>query len=116
MVRTQWYHFKLGLAGRLGNWPLANYEVGQIRRSFENTAYVNTSISGVPLSQVLEQQSLPPLQEVQAAIAAKNAKGFAMAFGRLTAECNACHAAADVGFIKVQVPTSSPFSNQVFPP
>jgi hypothetical protein len=41
---------------------------------------------------------------------------FASAFANLTAACNICHEAVHVGFITIQVPTASPFSNQSFIP
>ena len=47
---------------------------------------------------------------------AKDGKHFADAFDNLTAACNACHEAAHVDFIAIQVPTASPFSNQSFTP
>ena len=35
MVATQLRHFKLWYAGAVKNWPLANYELAQIRASIE---------------------------------------------------------------------------------
>ena len=116
MGQTQLRHFKLWFAGALGNRPLAAYEVAQIRRSFDNAAAVGGTVGGEPLAKLLQEKSAPPLAEVQAAIDAKNFAKFAKAFDKLTADCNACHVAAHVGFIKMQVPTASPFSDQSFPP
>lgn len=116
MGRTQLRHFKLWYAGHLENWQLANYEVDQIKRSFDQAASLDSPVEGVPFSQLIEQRSLPPLADVKAAIAAQDEKAFAKAFDELTLACNNCHIAAKVGFIKMQVPTASPFSNQAFPP
>jgi len=116
MGQTQLRHFKLWFAGALGNWPLANFEVERMKRSFNDAGRLGTTVAGAPLSQLIEQKSLPPLAEVEKAIAAKSRKDFVKAFEDLTQACNACHVAANVGFIKMQVPTASPFSNQAFPP
>jgi hypothetical protein len=116
MGQTQLRHFKLWFAGALGNWPLANFEVEQMKRSFNEAGRLGTSVAGTPLSKLVEEKSLPPLAEVEKAIAAKSKKDFVKAFGDLTAACNGCHVAANVGFIKIQTPTASPFSNQAFPP
>jgi hypothetical protein len=116
MGQTQWRHFKLWFAGSLGNWELANYEVGQIGDSFDTAARLNPMIGGVPFAQLLKSESAPPLEDIGKAIAARDGKDFVKAFERLTAACNSCHAAANVGFIKIRVPTSSPFSDQSFPP
>jgi hypothetical protein len=116
MGQTQWRHFKLWFAGSLGNWELANYEVGQIKDSFDTAARLNPMIGRVPFAQLLESESAPPLADIGKAIAARDGKDFVKAFERLTAACNSCHAAANVGFIKIRAPTSSPFSDQSFPP
>ena len=34
MSATQWRHLKLAYSGKVGNSPLANYELGQIQQSF----------------------------------------------------------------------------------
>jgi hypothetical protein len=112
MGQTQWRHFELWFAGSLGNWELANYEVGQIGDSFDTAARLHPMIGNTPFAQLLRSESGLPLADIGKAIAAKNSKDFE----RLTAACNSCHGAANVGFIKIRVPTSSPFSNQSFPP
>ena len=116
MGQTQLRHFKLWFAGALGNWPLANFEVQQMKRTFNDAGHLGTSVAGTPLSKLVEEKSLPPLADVEKAIEAKSKPAFIKAFGELTQACNACHAAANVGFIKIQTPTASPFSNQAFPP
>ena len=116
MGQTQLRHFKLWFAGALGNWPLANFEVEQMKRSFNDAGALGTSVGGTTLSKLVEEKSLPPLADVEKAIAAKSKKDFVKAFGELTEACNACHVAANVGFIRIQTPTASPFSNQAFPP
>jgi hypothetical protein len=45
---------------------------------------------------------------------ARDYSGYTKAFDELTAGCNGCHAAGQVGFIRIQTPTSSPFSDQNF--
>jgi hypothetical protein len=116
MGQTQLRHIKLGYAGRAGNWPLAAYETGQIRRSFDDAAKTGGKIDDRSLSQWFDEQTLPALNELEQAIAAKNLKSFNAAFSNLTAACNRCHQAANMGFVKMQTPTASPFSNQSFPP
>lgn len=116
MAQTQFRHMKLGYAGEVGNWPLAGYEAEQMKGSFNDAAGLGTSVGSVPLSQLIQEKSLPPLQDLEKAIAAKSEKEFLKAYKELTEACNACHVAANVGFIKIRAPTASPFSNQAFPP
>jgi hypothetical protein len=111
MGAAQLRHFKLSYAGKLGNWELASYELRQIEDSLISAArlYQNIPIEKINM---VEQ----PLMELSNAIHAKDGTRFASAFTNLTTACNSCHEAAHVGFIRIQVPTASPFSNQSFTP
>jgi hypothetical protein len=44
MGAIQLRHIKLWFAGKLGNWELATYEVGEIKASLENAAYLYRGI------------------------------------------------------------------------
>ncbi len=116
MGQTQLRHFKLWFAGALGNWPLARYELEQIKRNFEEMRGVGSVVAGKGFAQLLDKDSVPPLGDIEKAITDKNRTRFIAGFEKLTAACNACHVEAKVGFIKMQTPTASPFSNQSFPP
>jgi hypothetical protein len=111
MGATQLRHFKLWYAGKLKNWELASYELGQIEDSFNNAArlYLNIPIEKINMIDL-------PLLALDGAIKAKDEARFSSAFASLTSACNSCHEAAHVGFITIQVPTASPFSNQSFGP
>lgn len=111
MGATQLRHFKLWYAGAQKNWPLANYELGQIKESFQDAM---TYYPGLPVADMSIMAK--PAAEIDAAIKAKDGGRFAKAFGELTRACNSCHQAQGVGFIVIKVPTASPFSNQVFTP
>ena len=57
-----------------------------------------------------------PIAAVEKAIDAKDRGAFGNAFDQLTAGCNSCHRTLDHGFIVIQRPTSSPYSDQLFAP
>ena len=111
MGATQLRHFKLFHAGKLGNWQLASYELGQIENSLTNAARLYQNIPVDKISMIDER-----LIALSGAIKAKSGARFADAFAALTAACDSCHEAAHVGFITIQVPTASPLSNQSFMP
>jgi len=111
MGATQLRHFKLWYAGKLRNWELASYELGQIEDSLINAARLYQNIPVEKINMIQQ-----PLIALAGAIKAKDGARFASAFANLTAACNICHEAAHVGFITIQVPTASPFSNQSFMP
>jgi hypothetical protein len=116
MSATQWRHLKLAYSGIVSNWPLAGYELGQIQQSFAAAAQLYPVFKNVPLAQLVKDESEPPLADLAKAIEMKSSADFTHAFARLTDACNHCHRNAGVGFIVMRVPTSSPFSNQLFPP
>jgi hypothetical protein len=116
MAATQLRHFKLSFAGSTGNWPLASYEVGQMRKNFAQAAKLYPTLNGVPLADLIKNESEPPLNDLAKAVATKNLTDFSKAFTELTEACNHCHQAAGFGFVAIRVPTSSPFSNQTFVP
>ena len=116
MVATQVRHFKLWYAGQVKNWELANYELAQIRASFEDAMRLSPNIPVAPMTTITQ-----PADEVRSAIEAKDSAKFAKAIDKLTLACNSCHQAAGVGFIAIREPRTSPmltspFSDQAFRP
>ena len=111
MVAAQWRHIKLWFAGKSQNWDLANYQVDRIRESLETAALLYT---GIPAEDV--NNTADPIEAIRDAIEAKDSAKFVKGFNALTAACNSCHEHVGRGFIVIQVPTSSPFSDQTFTP
>jgi len=111
MSTIQARHIKLWFAGRLKNWDLASYELEQIRQGLENAA---TLYSGIPAEYV--GATVDPIEEIGAAVKAKDDARFTKAYGALNSACNACHQGVARGFIVIQVPGTSPFSDQSFAP
>ena len=109
MTLQQLRHIKLWFAGRAGNWPLADYEIGELNEGFED---VNKLLGGDTVDKAVGA----PMQALQKIIDNKNSAAFPAAFDQLTAGCNSCHRTLERGFIAIQRPTSLPYSNQNFAP
>jgi hypothetical protein len=109
MGKIQLRHIKLWYAIKSKNWDLLDYELGQIRDSFENAVifYRNIPIELIALA-------TKPLIALQDAAKSKDGAKLERSFNDLTVACNACHKAAQIGFISIQTPTHSPFSDQKF--
>jgi cytochrome c553 len=109
MVATQLSHFKLWYAGVVKNWPLANYELAQIRTGIDRAShlYPNNVQSNMTMM-------TPEVDEVEDAIKAKDSVKFSEAFSKLTAACNACHEATGFGFIRMRDPRLSPIETSPF--
>jgi hypothetical protein len=111
MGKIQLRHIKLWFAGKLAHWELATYEVDEIRASLESAADL---YRGIPVE--LVTNTADPILAIGKAIEAKDSAMFAKAYGDLTVACNACHKGIGRGFIVMQVPSSSPFTDQSFSP
>jgi hypothetical protein len=109
MTLQQLRHIKLWFAGRAGNWPLADYEIGELNEGFED---VDKLLGG----ETVDKMVGAPMKALQKAIDDKNRSGFVTAFDGLSAGCNNCHHTLDHGFIAIKRPTSLPYSNQSFTP
>ena len=109
MALQQMRHIKLWFAGHAGNWPLADYEIGELSDGFDD---VSTMLGG----DIVKEHVGGPLAALQKAVDGKNSAAFAAAFDSLSAGCNACHHALDHAFIAIARPTVLPYSDQVFTP
>jgi hypothetical protein len=57
-----------------------------------------------------------PMAALSRAIKDGDAARFAAAYGQLTAACNACHQAANVGSVVIKTPEAGAFPDQDFSP
>jgi hypothetical protein len=109
MVAQQMRHIKLWFAGDASNWPLADYELDQLKDGFDDVA----NLLGGDLAQ---QHVGATMSGLEKAIDAKNREEFVAAFDRLSAGCNACHRTLDHAFVVIERPTLLPYSDQNFSP
>jgi hypothetical protein len=107
MALQQMRHIKLWFAGRAGNWPLADYEIDELKDGFDD---VNQRLGGDMVEKAVGAQ----IAALEKAVEAKDRAAFAGAFDKLTAGCNSCHHTLDHAFIVIQRPMSLPYSNQSF--
>ncbi len=111
MGKIQLRHIKLWYAIKSRNWDLVDYELGQLRDSFENAVILYRNI---PIE--LIASATKPLIALQDAVKSKDSAKLERGFNALTVACNDCHKAAQIGFISIQTPPHSPFSDQNFSP
>lgn len=109
MSLQQMRHIKLWFAGNAANWPLADYEIGELGEGFNDVR----KLLG---DDIVDQHVGKPIEALQKTIDGKDRKGFIAAFDNLSAGCNACHKTLDHGFISIQRPAMLPYSDQNFVP
>jgi hypothetical protein len=107
MATIQLRHIKLWSIGKARNWDLLNYEAKKLEDDLVAAAlfYRNLPVENITLVD-------KPLRRLMEAAEKKDYSLYARAFDELTAGCNSCHVAGQVGYIHIQVPRSSPFSDQ----
>jgi hypothetical protein len=116
MLMLQIRHAKLSLAGEAQNWPLAEFQVEELKEAFEDAETHYPVFKDIPVKQMIESAAAPAVIEIEKAIAAKDRAGFVRAFENLTTACNHCHQGASRPFFVIQRPAVSPFPNQSFAP
>ncbi len=116
MTATQIRHAKLWFAGREKSWELAAYEIDEIREGLEEARRLHPTFDGIAVAEMMKTIIDPRIAEVKKVIDAKNNDRFTVAFDELTSGCNACHAAANKPFIRIQRPIEPPLTNQNFAP
>lgn len=118
MGLTQMRHAKLWFAGQASNWPLAAYELDELKEGFDDAVKYHPHHKNVPqpLTKMVPEFVGSPIDEIDAAIKASDRAQFTTAFDRLTAGCNGCHKEADFSFNVVKRPSIPPYSNQSFTP
>jgi hypothetical protein len=118
MTLTQMRHTKLWFAGQAGNWPLASYEVDELKEGLEDAVNFHPAHkdSPLPIPDLIDKIMTLPIRKLGESVAAKDPKEFTAAFDDLTAACNQCHMAANFGFNVVIRPTANPYTNQNFQP
>ena len=119
MLELQIRHDRLWWAGEAGNWNLAYYivsELGEALRGIEETNGEAPELQPQKLSDVMPAMMNPAISNVQDALAKKDTAAFGEAFDRLSASCNACHAAAGVSFLHIQRPKTPLLDNLRYAP
>lgn len=110
MSNVQIHHAKLWFAGINQNWALADFEVKEIKESFDDLKKYQTEREETKMIPMINI----PIDSVNVAIQRKDLKSFKDDFVSLAKTCNACHSENHFEFNRIKIPETPPFSNQVF--
>ncbi|HUI66319.1 MAG TPA: hypothetical protein VL126_15855 [Bacteroidota bacterium] len=116
MTTIQLHAAKLSYAAGASNWPLASYELDELKETFEAVDGLHLSKNGVQLSGVIESLLNTQLPPLRAAIKEKSRSAFSRAYGETLQVCNGCHRPAGYPFIVIRPPHAEPVSNQQWTP
>src|SRR4051812_11924024 len=84
MTLQQMRHLKLWFAAQAGNWPLAGYELDELKEGFEDVVKYFPTKDDVPTGPMASAIIEKEVAELNKAIEAKNKKQFGTAFEKLT--------------------------------
>jgi len=113
---VQPHHIKLWLAGKQGNWPLAEYEAKEVRSALGNVAKARPNFRNQPVAQLVETFTGAPFQALDAAIRDHDAAKFAEGYAGLNSGCNSCHTALNQAQVVIRVPELPFYPDQDFGP
>jgi hypothetical protein len=116
MLTIQIHHAKLWHAARAGNWPLADYQLTEMKEVFSEVQDQVPKYKNIPVGDMIDAVVTGPIAELEKAVEQKKLKAFTIAYDKLTASCNDCHKAASRGFITIRRPARSTFENEDFRP
>ena len=114
MLELQIRHARLWQAGEAENWLLAQFQLAELRENFGGIVETNgehAALQPQKLSEVLPAMTEPALAQLQAAVDAHDKAKFEAGYDALSTGCNACHAAADHGFLVIQRPRTPLLDN-----
>jgi len=109
-------HNKLWFAAKARNWPLAGYELGEIKEVMGDVQDHVPVFKNLPLAQMIDAVITKEIVELEKAIEEKDFRKFAAGYDALNKACNACHAGTENEFVVVKRPTQPAFTNQDYKP
>jgi hypothetical protein len=110
MSGIQTHHAKLWFAGTNGNWPLADFEINEVREALDDIQmYCNDRPESKEIKMIY-----PAIDSVNLAVKMKNVSRFQNSFRQMTNICNECHSITSHAFNVITVPDKLPVVNQDF--
>ncbi len=116
MLTIQVHHAKMWHAAKAGNWPLAEYQLSEMKEVFGDVQDFVPSYKNIPVGDMIDAVVTGPIADLEKAVEQKKLKAFTAAYDKLTAACNDCHKAGGRPFIHIRRPSRSSFDNEEFRP
>jgi hypothetical protein len=109
-------HIRLYYAGQAGNWPLAAFQVNELRASLARIGRTIPNYRNINMDTAVAAIFADKLAAVDAAVKAGDPTRFTAAYGEMTAACNDCHKGMEHPFLVIKVPDAGLFPDQEFRP
>ena len=108
-------HNKLWFAAKARNWPLAGYELGEMKEVMGDIQDFVPVFKNLPLADMLDASSSrkSPIWKRRSRPKISKIRG---GYDKLNAACNACHQGTENAFVVIKRPTRPAFTNQDYRP
>lgn len=114
MNRIQNYAHKLWWAGRGGDIELARFYRHEIKEEMEEVANAGIVDKGIPVSEHMKVYGIRAIDVLKEQLATDSLKDFETRYLALIDACNACHQSSGHPELRMQVPATNRFPEQVF--
>lgn len=112
MRGVQLHHAKLWFAGINQNWPLAKFELDEIREALTDIQKYDTDRPETTVIPMINEA----MDSITNVVKQQNVKQFRNAYSLLTSTCNDCHVATQHEYNVIKIPTTTPIGNQSYEP
>jgi outer membrane murein-binding lipoprotein Lpp len=112
MTTIQLHASKLWFAVKASNWPLAEYELDELRETMEAAKGLNAEKNGVKISNILDSVLQTQVAQLAESIKRQSAGEFQKFYDETLAACNGCHTESGHKFIQITRPSAPPVANQ----
>lgn len=112
MTTIQLHAGKLWFAAKATNWPLAEYELDELKETMESAKALNAEKNGVKISNVLDSVLQTQIAQLAETIKRKSLSDFSKSYDETLSACNGCHTEAGYKFIQIVRPSAPPVTNQ----
>ncbi len=107
-------HIKIGLAGRARQWGYLTYESSELRNAFNRAARTVPTYRGQDMAAMVAANIKDPLDQLDAAIKARDGRRFDVAYRAVTHACDTCHQGLGHPEVVIQVPRTGMYPDQDF--
>lgn len=114
MVLMQRYVEKAALASDAGNWELTSFYADKISERAGRVIDGGYVVDGIDVSAIAAEVADPRADALVEAARSGDAAQFEAAYGQMVVGCNACHARAGYGLIRIRRPDADMYPSQVF--
>jgi hypothetical protein len=114
MTRMQYFTHKLGLAVSAENSALQGYYVHEVEEVIEAVSEVE-EYKGIEVGKLVKTILEPAFEDLEHTMAKGSAEQIDRAYDGLLRACNACHDAADHGFLHIERRRDNPYMQSFTP-